>query len=111
MGNAVVSGGREGVSSYQEAGSSGASFGQRVKAGLVGGAAVAGAGLVSAGAASASDFSQAGKTAVSEGKAAYSEGADSRIAAFKSELRGGDQPVNASAETASSQPEPDEGVI
>lgn len=89
MGNAVVSGGREGVSSYQEAGSSGASFGQRLKAGLVGGAAVAGAGLVSAGAASASDFSQAGKTAVSEGKAAYNEGADSRIAAFKSELRGG----------------------
>lgn len=89
IGGAVLSGGREGVSSYQEAGSSGASFGQRVKAGLVGGAAVAGAGLVSAGAASASDFSQAGKTAVSEGKAAYSEGADSRIAAFKSELRGG----------------------
>lgn len=110
MGNAVVSGGREGVSSYQEAGSRGASFGQRVKAGLVGGAAVAGAGLVSAGAASASDFSQAGKTAVSEGKAAYSEGADSRIAAFKSELRG-DQPVNASAETASTSAQPDEGVI
>lgn len=111
IGGAVLSGGREGVSSYQEAGSSGASFGQRVKAGLVGGAAVAGAGLVSAGAASASDFSQAGKTAVSEGKAAYSEGADSRIAAFKSELRGGDQPVNASAETASTSAQPDEGVI
>jgi conjugal transfer/type IV secretion protein DotA/TraY len=108
MGNAVVSGGREGVGAYQEAGSSGASFGQRVKAGLVGGAAVAGAGLVSAGAASASDFSQAGKTAVSEGKAAYSEGADSRIAAFKSELRG-DQTVSASAETTVSQS--DEGVI
>jgi len=89
IGGAVLSGGREGVSAYQEAGSSGASFGQRVKAGLVGGVAVAGAGLVSAGAASASDFSQAGKTAVSEGKAAYNEGADSRIAAFKSELRGG----------------------
>jgi conjugal transfer/type IV secretion protein DotA/TraY len=110
VGGAVLSGGREGVSSYQEAGSSGASFGQRVKAGLVGGAAVAGAGIVSAGAASASDFSQAGKTAVSEGKAAYSEGADSRIAAFKSELRG-DQPVNASAETASTSAQPDKGVI
>jgi conjugal transfer/type IV secretion protein DotA/TraY len=93
IGGAVLSGGREGVSSYQEAGSSGASFGQRVKAGLVGGAAVAGAGLVSAGAASASDFSQAGKTAVSEGKAA--------IAAFKSELRG-DSPVNAGSDVSGS---------
>lgn len=101
IGGAVLSGGREGVSSYQEAGSSGASFGQRVKAGLVGGAAVAGAGLVSAGAASASDFSQAGKTAVSEGKAAYSEGADSRIAAFKSELRG-ESPVNAGSDVSGS---------
>ncbi|MDH6160333.1 DotA/TraY family protein [Janthinobacterium sp. CG_23.4] len=101
IGGAVLSGGREGASSYQEAGSSGASFGQRVKAGLVGGAAVAGAGLVSAGAASASDFSQAGKTAVSEGKAAYSEGADSRIAAFKSELRG-ESPVNAGSDVSGS---------
>lgn len=95
IGGAVLSGGREGASAYQEGASSGASFGQRVKAGLVSGAAVAGAGIVSAGAASASDFSGAGKTAMSEGKAAYSEGADSRIASFKAQLRGDNKPVSA----------------
>ncbi|WP_240533881.1 hypothetical protein [Aeromonas veronii] len=73
------------MSAYQD--SDGASFGERLGNARL---AATGAGII-AGTAAAKmtgrDFAKA-ETALSEGKAAYSEGADARIAAFKSELRG-----------------------
>ena len=80
------------LSAYQD--SDGASFGERLGNARL---AATGAGII-AGTAAAKmtgrDFAKAGETAISEGKAAYSEGADARIAAFKSELRG-EAPISA----------------
>ncbi|WP_244081177.1 hypothetical protein, partial [Aeromonas caviae] len=67
---------------------SGASLGQRARAGLVGAGAAAVTGFGSAATASANDYVASGRTALAEGKAAYSEGADARIAAYKASLRG-----------------------
>lgn len=91
-GTVALSAGVAGVSAYQD--SDGASFGERLGNARL---AATGAGII-AGTAAAKmtgrDFAKAGETAISEGKAAYSEGADARIAAFKSELRG-EAPISA----------------
>ncbi len=91
-GTVALSAGVAGVSAYQD--SDGASFGERLGNARL---AATGAGII-AGTAAAKmtgrDFAKAGKTALSEGKAAYSEGADARIAAFKSESRG-EAPISA----------------
>lgn len=96
-GSVVLSAGAAGVSAFQE---STGSLGSRLAdarlaatgAGMIGGVAAAQA--------ASRDFAQVGATAISEGKAAYSEGADSRIAAFKSELRG-EPPISAGGEVGS----------
>lgn len=91
-GTVALSAGVAGVSAYQD--SDGASFGERLGNARL---AATGAGII-AGTAAAKmtgrDFAKAGETALSEGRAAYSEGADARIAAFKSELRG-EAPISA----------------
>jgi len=91
-GTVALSAGVAGVSAYQD--SDGASFGERLGNARL---AATGAGII-AGTAAAKmtgrDFAKAGETALSEGKAAYSDGADARIAAFKSELRG-EAPISA----------------
>lgn len=91
-GTVALSAGVAGVSAYQD--SDGAATGKRLGNAI---RAATGAGII-AGTAAAKmagrDFAKAGETALSEGKAAYSEGADARIAAFKSELRG-EAPISA----------------
>lgn len=91
-GTVALSAGAAGASAYRD--SDGASIGERLGNARL---AATGAGII-AGTAAAKmtgrDFAKAGKTALSEGKAAYSEGADARIAAFKSESRG-EAPISA----------------
>lgn len=80
------------MSAYRD--SDGASIGERLGNARL---AATGAGIIAGTAAAkmtSRDFAKAGKTALSEGKAAYSEGADARIAAFKSESRG-EAPISA----------------
>ena len=86
--DAAISTGSAGVAAIRDTGDSGASLGQRVRVGLVGAGAAAVTGFGAAASASASDYESAGRTAFAEGKAAYSEGADARIAAYKQSLRG-----------------------
>ena len=86
--DAAISTGSAGVTAFRDAADSGASLGQRARAGLVGAGAAAVTGFGSAATASANDYVASGRTALAEGKAAYSEGADARIAAYKASLRG-----------------------
>lgn len=86
--DAAISTGSAGVAAYRDASESGASLSQRVRAGLVGSGAAAVTGFGGAASASADDYAASGRTALAEGKAAYSEGADARIAAYKESLRG-----------------------
>nr|WP_205299904.1 DotA/TraY family protein [Pantoea sp. Tr-811] len=101
VGGAALSAGRAGVESYRESGS--ASMGGRMRDAVTNGALTAGAGLASAGLAAGADFKQAYSTAKSEGKAAYNEGADARIQAYKESLSGGAAPAGSDA--AAQQPE------
>lgn len=96
--DAALSTGSAGVAAYRDASESGASLGQRVRAGLVGSGAAAVTGFGGAVSASADDYAASGRTALAEGKAAYSEGADARIAAYKESLRG--EPVSTGSEVA-----------
>ena len=89
-GGAVLSGGAAGAGAFK--GAEGGSLGARVRDAAVTGALTAGAGLASAANAAGGDFKRAGETARNEGKAAYSEGADARIDAFKASLAGGAAP-------------------
>lgn len=86
--DAAISTGSAGVAAFRDAANSGASLGQRVRAGLVGAGAAAVTGFGGAATASANDYAASGRTALAEGKAAYSEGADARIAAYKESLHG-----------------------
>lgn len=86
--DAAISTGSAGVAAYRDASESGASLGQRIRAGLTGSGAAAVTGFGGAASASANDYAASGRTALAEGKAAYSEGADARIAAYKESLRG-----------------------
>ena len=94
--DAAISTGSAGVAAYRDASESGASLGQRVRAGLVGSGAAAVTGFGGAASASVNDYAASGRTALAEGKAAYSEGADARIAAYKESLRG--KPVSTGSE-------------
>jgi len=94
--DAAISTGSAGVAAYRDASESGESLGQRIRAGLVGSGAAAVAGFSGAASASANDYAASGRTALTEGKAAYSEGADARIAAYKESLRG--KPVSTGSE-------------
>ncbi|RTV46150.1 DotA/TraY family protein [Pseudomonas aeruginosa] len=94
--DAAISTGSAGVAAYRDASESGASLGQRVRAGLVGTGAAAVTGFGGAASASANDYAASSRTALAEGKAAYSEGADARIAAYKESLRG--EPVSTGSE-------------
>ncbi|HBP6601309.1 TPA: type IV secretion system protein DotA-like protein [Pseudomonas aeruginosa] len=94
--DAAISTGSAGIAAYRDASESGASLGQRVRAGLAGSSAAAVTGFGGAASASANDYAASGRTALSEGKAAYSEGADARIAAYKESLRG--KPVSTGSE-------------
>ncbi|HFQ7381521.1 TPA: DotA/TraY family protein, partial [Pseudomonas aeruginosa] len=86
--DAAISTGSAGVAAFRDAANSGASLGQRVRAGLAGAGAAAVTGFGGAATASANDYAASGRTALAEGKAAYSEGADARIAAYKASLHG-----------------------
>ncbi|HGW3560664.1 TPA: DotA/TraY family protein, partial [Acinetobacter baumannii] len=86
--DAAISTGSAGVAAFRDAANSGASLGQRLRAGLVGAGAAAVTGFGGAATASANDYAASGRTALAEGKAAYSEGADARIAAYKESLHG-----------------------
>lgn len=94
--DAAISTGSAGVAAYRDASESGASLGQRIRAGLTGSGAAAVTGFGGAASASANDYAASGRTALAEGKAAYSEGADARIAAYKESLRG--KPVSTGSE-------------
>lgn len=94
--DAAISTGSAGVAAYRDASESGASLGQRVRAGLAGSGAAAVTGFGGAASASANDYAASGRTALAEGKAAYSEGADARIAAYKESLHG--KPVSTGSE-------------
>ncbi len=94
--DAAISTGSAGVAAYRDASESGASLGQRIRAGLTGSGAAAVTGFGDAASASANDYAASGRTALAEGKAAYSEGADARIAAYKESLRG--KPVSTGSE-------------
>lgn len=94
--DAAISTGSAGVAAYRDASESGASLGQRVRAGLTSSGAAAVTGFGGAASASANDYAASGRTALAEGKAAYSEGADARIAAYKESLRG--KPVSTGSE-------------
>ena len=94
--DAAISTGSAGVAAYRDASESGANLGQRVRAGLVGTGAAAVTGFGGAASASANDYAASSRTALAEGKAAYSEGADARIAAYKESLRG--EPVSTGSE-------------
>lgn len=106
-GSAALSAGRSGVESFRNSGS--ASLGGRVRDAVTAGALTAGAGLASTASAAGADYKQAFSTAMSEGKAAYHEGADARIEAFKASLGGGAPP--AGSDKAQEQPAtPDAGA-
>jgi hypothetical protein len=94
--DAAISTGSAGVAAYRDASESGASLGQRIRAGLTGSGAAAVTGFGGAASASVNDYAASGRTALAEGKAAYSEGADARIAAYKESLRG--KPVSTGSE-------------
>ena len=94
--DAAISTGSAGVAAYRDASESGASLGQRIRAGLTGSGAAAVTGFGGAASASANDYAASSRTALAEGKAAYSEGADARIAAYKESLRG--EPVSTGSE-------------
>ncbi len=94
--DAAISTGSAGVAAYRDASESGESLGQRIRAGLVGSGAAAVTGFGGAASASANDYAASGRTALAEGKAAYSEGADARITAYKESLRG--KPVSTGSE-------------
>ncbi|HCF0188034.1 TPA: DotA/TraY family protein [Pseudomonas aeruginosa] len=94
--DAAISTGSAGVAAYRDASESGASLGQRIRAGLTGSGAAAVTGFGGVASASANDYAASGRTALAEGKAAYSEGADARIAAYKESLRG--KPVSTGSE-------------
>ena len=105
-GSAALSAGRSGVESFRNAGF--ASLGNRMRGAVSAGALTAGAGLASAASAAGADYKQAFSTAMSEGKAAYHEGADARIEAFKASLQGGGPP--AGSDTAQEQSAADAGA-
>lgn len=90
-GNVALSAGRAGVSSFREAGS--ASLAGRMREGVATGVLTAGAGLASTARAAGADYKEAFTTAGAEGKAAYHEGADARIQAYKDSLSGGSAPA------------------
>ena len=103
--DAAISIGSAGVAAYRDASESGASLGQRIRAGLAGSSAAAVTGFGGAASASANDYTASGRTALAEGKAAYSEGADARITAYKESLRG--DPVNTGSEGVIGETSPD----
>jgi hypothetical protein len=114
--DAAISTGSAGVTAFRDAADSGASLGQRVRAGLVGAGAAAVTGFGSAATASANDYVASGRTALAEGKAAYSEGADARIAAYKASLRsegviGDSGSIDQSYDSRYSPPPTDNGDI
>ncbi|MFK2912795.1 DotA/TraY family protein [Pseudomonas sp. 3HC3] len=90
-GSAALSAGRSGVESLRNSGS--ASLGGRVRDAVSAGALTAGAGLAATASAAGAEYKQAFSTAMSEGKAAYHEGADARIDAYKASLTGGAPPA------------------
>ena len=89
VGGAIGTAGSAGVGSLREGAAAGVPLAQRVRSAMTTSAVVGAAGLASAGKAAAADTINTGRTAVREGRAAYREGAEPRIQAYKDELRGG----------------------
>ncbi|MDR6712128.1 conjugal transfer/type IV secretion protein DotA/TraY [Pseudomonas hunanensis] len=98
-GSAALSAGRAGVESFR--GSEAGSTAGRLRDGLQAGALTAGAGIASAASAAGADYKQAFSTAGAEGRAAYHEGADARIQAFKESLSGGAAPAGSGGDPES----------
>ena len=97
-GNVALSAGVAGVEAFKD--SSGSSLGGRLgnaRLAATGAGAIA---LTAAGMMTGRDFSGVLSTSLSEGKMAYAEGADSRIAAYKESLRS-EAPISAGAAAGS----------
>ena len=91
VGNAALAGGAAGADAFKNG--DGGALGSRLRDAVVAGALTTGAGLASATNAAGSDLKSAANTANSEGRAAFAEGADGRIDAYKASLGGGSAPA------------------